>query len=68
MTTYAIPETVPDDRNYLTAGKRYRVVKENDTFFAACIEDGRTFVSQWQQSAHLNGGNWTRIEIEGDDE
>ena len=67
MTTYAIPQTVPDDCDYLTAGKRYRVTYEREYgAFDVYDDDGDRIISSWQDCFHLNGGNWTRVE--GDEE
>lgn len=66
MTTYAIPQTVPDDCDYLTAGKRYRVEWENAYCFEINDDKDHVIRPSWKQSLYLNGGNWTRVE--GDEE
>lgn len=66
MTTYAIPQTVPDDCDYLTAGKRYQC---RDMGFGRLLihDDNNDFrICLWNECPHLNGGNWTRVE--GDEE
>ena len=69
MTTYAIAHTVPDDCDYLTAGKRYRVEYPwNAWSFVTIDDEGDKIICSWRGCASLNGGDWTRIEIEGDDE
>jgi hypothetical protein len=62
MKTYAIPEKVPDDIDYLTAGKRYEVTEILGGLFAITDDDGDRIDCQWEGSAHLNGGNWTRVD------
>ena len=66
MTTYAIPQTVPDDCDYLTAGRRYQTWIQCPVSFDFIGDDGRLRYALWEDSGHLNGGNWTRVE--GDEE
>jgi hypothetical protein len=63
---YAVAEKVPDACDYLTAGKRYEVLREDGHGFWFCSDDGlgQDF-ALWTCSKHLDGGNWTRIEEPG---
>ena len=62
MTTYAIADKVPDDCDYLTAGKEYEVVAEDVLCFFFICDDGFEVWSSWVGACCLSGGNWRRVE------
>jgi len=65
MTVYAVAESVPEDCNYLTAGKKYEVFNDDGGLFNFIDDNGDKNdprFSNWEGSSHLDGGNWTRIE------
>ena len=60
---YAVAESVPDDVPYLTAGKRYAVLdSDNKNQVRITDDEGDVVFISWNDCAHLNGGNWTRVE------
>lgn len=63
---YAYTDTVPESTTYITAGKRYKVLHEVEEhgLFRACSDSGNLNVFLWNDCAHLEGGNWTREEVE----
>ena len=65
MKVYAVAESVPEDCDYLTAGKKYQVFNDTGSIFYF-IDDENDFddprVLMWKNCPHLRGGNWTRIE------
>lgn len=62
---YAYTDTVPETTSYLTAGKRYEVLHEGEGgLFLAYSDSGNYGAFLWEGCAHLEGGNWTREEIE----
>lgn len=61
MTVYAVAESVPEGCGYLTAGTRYEVYEDDIGFFAN-DDKGRRFYSLWDETNHLDGGHWTRID------
>ena len=61
---YAYTDTVPASTPYLTAGKRYKVVREDGGLFRAYSDTGNLNAFLWGGCAHLEGGNWTREEVD----
>lgn len=62
---YAYTDTVPKSASYLTAGKRYEVLdEEGNGLFRAYSDSGYYGLYLWKGCAHLEGGNWTREEVE----
>ena len=63
---YAYTDTVPASTPYITAGKRYEVLAEDkeEGSFRAYSESGHLGFYLWEGCAHLDGGNWTREEVE----
>ena len=58
MPTYAIP---PKGCNsYLTAGKRYEVLREGMGGFYIRDNDGDEICCLWRNCPHARGGDWTR--------
>ena len=77
---YAVaPDVVPDEvRGYITPGKRYPLVpnqhdcdarglSESLSAFAFRDDEGDVCFALWEGSSHLNGGNWTRLEVDEPD-
>ena len=58
---YAVTEAIPEDCDYLTAGKLYAVRHEFAaiTSFEALDDDGFAVVPDWRNKAF----NWTRLEL-----
>lgn len=54
--------------NYITPGKLYPVRDENETAFVWDDDDGEEQFSRWNDSSHLDGANWTRVELPDEDE
>lgn len=64
MPTYAIP---PEGcASYLTAGKRYEVLREGMGGFYIRDNDGDEICCLWRNCPHLDG-DWTREEVTQDD-
>lgn len=64
---YAVADKVPEGCDYLTAGKRYEVTSEpSKGRFMFLSDDDIPQYGRWVGSAHLNGGNWQRIEEDDD--
>lgn len=63
---YAVAETVPERVGYLTAGKRYEVVEDFGLYFDIIDDGGGVDHCCWSGCGHLDGGNWTRIEVDED--
>lgn len=64
MPTYAIPpEGCP---HYLTAGKRYEVLREDDLGFYITDNDGDEICCLWRNCPHARW-DWTREEVTQDD-
>lgn len=63
---YAYTDTVPASTPYLTAGKRYEVDSRDwgTLMFKAIANDGGEIFCLWESCAHLEGGNWTREEVD----
>jgi len=59
---YAVAQSVPEECDYLTAGKRYEVFEDQE--FQIRDDDGELIMARWFVDDNLNGGNWTRIEAE----
>lgn len=60
---YAVAEKVPAYVDYLTAGKLYEVSDADDNRFNLQTDEGGLNFCLWTKCAHLNGGNWTRLEL-----
>lgn len=79
MPIYAVAETVPErNRGRITPGKRYALVPHewdcderglhpSGLGFAWVGDTGNVHFAKWQGSAHLDGGDWTRIDEEEPD-
>lgn len=63
---YAIPESVPAECTYLTAGKRYEVLRGAHGEEYLIADNGEEISVKWDGTAHLNGANWTRV-VEGEE-
>ena len=48
------------DANYITPNKEYLVVKDDGKLFR--VADNEIGLCLWNGCAHLNGGQWKRIE------
>ena len=69
------PDKVPDAaRDYITPGKRYPLVPhywdcderglcKSGRGFAFRNDQGDVGFAKWEDSIHLGGGNWTRLEV-----
>jgi hypothetical protein len=64
MKTYAVADVVPPECDYITAGKEYEVIKDSAGYFFIIDASGDHLWSLWEDSAHLNGNNWRRVERE----
>lgn len=53
-------------RDYITPGKKYEVFTSNISDFRIIDEDGERINCLWNCCPHINGGNWTRIEEDGE--
>lgn len=64
MTTYAVADKVPEGCDYITAGKEYEteMIGRNYRFFTIVDDAGEIQICRWEESPHLNGGNWRRVE------
>ena len=60
---YAYTDTVPEGSTYV-AGKRYRVISDDGYGFTAYRSKGERGYHLWKGCAHLDGGNWTREEVD----
>ena len=65
---YARTNTVPDGCDYITPGKAYLVLRMSDTGagFEWQSDTGDIEFAKWENSIHLDGGNWERIETDGE--
>lgn len=61
---YAVADEVPEDVDYLTAGKEYEVTDQGDLGFYIVCDDGESAYALFVGCPHLNGGNWRIIERE----
>ena len=64
---YAVAESVPDSTPYLTAGKRYVADEDGPRAFYITDDEGDTILCGWKFCANLEGGDWTRIEVDEPD-
>lgn len=62
MTTYAVADEVPQSSPYIIAGKQYEVSEEFEGGFHIYAEKGRKPFCLWRGCAHLEGGDWRRVE------
>ena len=63
MKIYAKAEKVPKHISYITKSKLYEVFYAHDDGFISFYDDtGLVKHSYWGNSAHLDGGSWTRVE------
>lgn len=65
MAIYAIPsrDAVDELGRYFIGGKKYPVLRGEDQHgFYAVDEYGGTLCCLWEDCAHLDGGNWQRVE------
>lgn len=61
-TVYAVAPA-KGAHSYITAGKRYEARDMiGGVGFKFWADNGSSCVGLWQDCAHLNGGNWTRVE------
>ena len=62
-TLFAVADEVPASVGYLTAGKQYEVLPTSDnTAFLIVGDAGFKSYCLWEGCAHLDGGNWQRVE------
>lgn len=61
---YAVADVVPDSRASFTAGKEYELVSEDEKGGVIITDSGYEVDFCWRTSAHLNNGNWRRVERE----
>lgn len=62
---YAYTDMVPESSlHYLTPGKRYEALRDNGLGFEFVSDTRQAGYASWSASAHLEGGNWTREEVE----
>lgn len=60
---YAVAFEVPESsKEYITAGKLYKAI-DDDYGFDAVMDSGNSCYLRWNDCCHLEGGNWTRVEI-----
>jgi hypothetical protein len=65
MPTYAIP---PEGcASFLTAGKRYEVLREDDLGFCITDNDGEELYCLWRDCWHERSGSWTWEEVTQND-
>lgn len=65
---YAVADVVPEgSADFLTAGKQYKTISDSECGFWVVADDGEEHCFLWNGCAHLDGGNWRRIEGEGAD-
>lgn len=70
---YAVADEVPEDVDYLTAGKEYEIISEANRRAHRCrafefLDDtGARLVAMELDCPHLNGGNWRIIEREDEE-
>ena len=62
MTVYAIADEVPESSPYIIAGKQYEVSAEFEGRFHIYAEKGLKPLCLWHGCAHLEGGDWRRVE------
>lgn len=60
---YAYTDTVPEGSSYVT-GKRYEVINDDGRLFEAYRSEHDLGYHLWEGCPHLQGGNWTREEVE----
>lgn len=60
---YAVAETVPEDCDYITAGKLYATADVYAGLFDIEDDEGDVITAIWAGCEHLDGGNWTRLEL-----
>ena len=62
QTMYIYTDTVPENCDYLTSGKRYKVREHYHTGFISSYhivdDEGDFLICLHQNCSHLNGGNW----------
>ena len=66
MNTYAVAREVSEGGTYLDAGKRYEVSQDGDTIFRFLDDYGDEIIASWGGCAHLDGGNWHRVETDAE--
>ena len=59
---YAVADTVSAQWAYIEAGRMYPVISERGSSFHIKMPEGRSMLCLWNGCAHLEGGNWIRIE------
>ena len=60
---YARTNTVPDGCDYITPGKLYECISPTSSGFEFYDDDGECDFAAWEDSLHLGGGDWERVEI-----
>ena len=62
IEVYAVADVVPDSCDYITAGKEYEVISDQNYYsFMIVNDDGQISSCLWRGCRHLKGGNWRRI-------
>lgn len=59
---YAVAYDMPASTPYFIAGKEYPVFDDHIGSFRVADEDGESLLCLWEGCAHLEGGDWTRVE------
>ena len=63
MAVYAIADEVPESSPYIIAGKRYEAKDQPEPgLFTIKDENNGTRSCLWEGCAHLEFGNWRRVE------